>query len=135
MDKNINKNTRAILWNIKIRWIARFLGTTCAVYAVFSTVAGLIRIGNLTAWDFLAYGSTAFFIIFVVGVIVAWFREKIGGIILVANAVAASIFGIIFGIRTDSDLSMLIFFAVCFLIIGIVFLVYWWKSRNLSASQ
>ena len=38
------------------------------------------------AWDFTAYGYFAFFIIFSIGVIIAWFKEKIGGIILVVSA-------------------------------------------------
>ena len=130
MDKNINKNTRAI------RWIARILGTILAVYWVFSTVASLIQnFGNFMAWDFIFYGSYAFIIICAVGVIVAWFKEKIGGIILVASAVAVIIFSIIFGLNPASEVLMLIgSVGLPFLIIGILFLVYWWKSRKLSAS-
>lgn len=127
----MDKNTRAI------RWIARILGTILAVYWVFATVVGLIIIGNLMAWDFIAYGSYAFIIIFVVGVIVAWFKEKIGGIILVVCAVAGSIFSIIAGLNNPNFdfMDFIILAGLPFLIIGILFLVYWWKSRNLSASQ
>lgn len=132
MNKTINKNTRTI------RWIARILGTILAVYLVFTTVGGfIINFGNLTASELIAaYGSTAFIAVFVAGVIVAWFREKIGGIILVVSAVAVSIFSIIYGLAPNSDLLMLILIAgLPFLIIGILFLVYWWKSRKLSTSQ
>lgn len=129
MDKNIKKNTSVICW------IARILGTVLAVYLVFTTVAGLImNFGNL---DLIVYGSTAFIIIFVVGVIVAWFKEKIGGIILVTSAVAVSIFSIIAGLNNPNfDLmDLIILVGLPFLIIGILFLVSWWKSRKLSASQ
>ena len=123
MDKNINKNTRAI------RWIARMLGTVLAVYLVFTTVA------NFFIFNLGDYGISAFIIIFVVGVIVAWFREKIGGIILVVSAVAVSIFSIITGLNDpNSDLmDAIILMGLPFLIIGILFLVSWWKSRKLSA--
>ena len=128
MDKNINKSSRVILW------IARILGTILAVYWVFSTVVSLIQ--NFGLFDLIAYGSTAFIIICVVGVIVAWFKEKIGGIILVASAVAVIIFSIIFGLNPASEVLMLIgSVGLPFLVIGILFLVYWWKSRKLSASQ
>lgn len=126
MDKNINKNTRAI------HWIARILGTILAVYLVFTYVGGFIlNFDNLMASELIA-----FIAVFVAGVIVAWFKEKNGGIILVANAVAVSIFSIIFGLAPNSDLLMLIFIAgLPFLIIGILFLVSWWRSRKLNVSQ
>ena len=122
MDKNINKNTRAI------RWIARILGTILAVVLGYSLVVGLIM--NFGNPDLIVYGSAAFLIIIVVGVIVAWFKEKIGGIILVTSAVVAIISGIIAGlINPNFDVLTLIPFAIPLLIIGILFLVYWWKSE------
>ncbi|MCX6384149.1 MAG: hypothetical protein NTV16_06675 [Actinobacteria bacterium] len=113
MDKNIKKNTSVICW------IARILGTVLAVYLVFTTVAGLImNFGNL---DLIVYGSTAFIII----------------LILVTSAVAVSIFSIIAGLNNPNfDLmDLIILVGLPFLIIGILFLVSWWKSRKLSASQ
>ena len=125
MDKTISKSNRTI------RWIARILGTILAVYLVFTTVA------NFFIFNLGDYGITAFIIIFVVGVIVAWFREKIGGIILVVSAVAVSIFSIITGLNDpNSDLmDAIILMGLPFLIIGILFLVSWWKSRKLNVSQ
>ena len=125
MDKTISKSNRTI------RWIARILGTILAVYLVFTTVA------NFFIFNLGDYGITAFIIIFVVGVIVAWFREKIGRIILVVSAVAVSIFSIITGLNDpNSDLmDAIILMGLPFLIIGILFLVSWWKSRKLNASQ
>ena len=101
------------------------------MYLVFTTVA------NFFIFNLGDYGITAFIIIFVVGVIVAWFREKIGGIILVVSAVAVSIFSIITGLNDpNSDLmDTIILMGLPFLIIGILFLVSWWKSRKLNASQ
>jgi uncharacterized membrane protein HdeD (DUF308 family) len=89
------------------------------------------------AWDFIPYVYFAFFIILAIGVIIAWFKEKIGGIILIAGAVAGSIFSIIVGLNNpDFDLlDFMILAALPFIIIGILFLVYWWKSRKQSVSQ
>ena len=128
MDKNISKSTRTICW------IARILGSILAVYFVFTTVANLIM--DFKTWDFVAYIFFAFTIIFAIGVIIAWFKEKIGGIILVAFAMAGSIFSIIAGLNIpDFDMMDFIILAgIPFLIIGILFLVYWWKSRKLSIS-
>ena len=127
MDKDINKSSRVI------RWVARILGTILAVYLVLTTIANLIM--DFKAWDFIPYVYFAFFIVFAIGVIIAWFKEKIGGIILIAGAVAGSIFSIIVGLNPASEVLMLIgSVGLPFLIIGILFLVYWWKSRKLSAS-
>lgn len=129
MDKDINKSSRVI------RWVARILGTILAVYLVLTTIANLIM--DFKAWDFIPYVYFAFFIVFAIGVIIAWFKEKIGGIILIAGAMAGSIFSIIVGLnKPDFDLlDFIILAGLPFLIIGILFLVYWWKSRKLSASQ
>jgi len=128
MDKDINKSSRVI------RWVARILGTILAVYLVLTTIANLIM--DFKAWDFIPYVYFAFFIVFAIGVIIAWFKEKIGGIILIAGAVAGSIFSIIVGLnKPDFDLlDFIILAGLPFLIIGILFLVYWWKSRKLIVS-
>jgi len=74
INKTIRKNNQAI------RWIARILGTIFAAYLFMTNVAGfIINFGNLMASDLIAaYGSIVFIVIFVAGVVVAWFREKIG---------------------------------------------------------
>ena len=128
MDKNISKSARVI------RWIARIFGTLLAVYLIFTTVANLIM--DYKAWDFIPYVYFAFFIILAIGVIIAWFKEKIGGIILIAGAVAGSIFSIIVGLNNpDFDLlDFMILAALPFIIIGILFLVYWGKTRKQNVS-
>ena len=128
MDKNISKSARVV------RWIARISGAFLAVYLVFTTVANLIM--DFKSWDFIPYVYFVFFIIFAAGVIIAWFKEKIGGIILIAGAVAGSIFSIIVGLNNpDFDLlDFIILAALPFIIIGILFLVYCWKSRKLIIS-
>ena len=128
MDKDINKSSRVI------RWVARILGTILAVYLVLTTIANLIM--DFKAWDFIPYVYFAFFIVFAIGVIIAWFKEKIGGIILIAGVVAGSIFSIIVGLNnTDFDLlDFIILAGLPFLIVGILFLIYWWKSRKLIIS-
>ena len=128
MDKDINKSSRVI------RWVARILGTILAVYLVLTTIANLIM--DFKAWDFIPYVYFAFFIVFAIGVIIAWFKEKIGGIILIAGAVAGSIFSIVVGLKNpDFDLlDFIILAGLPFLIVGILFLVYWLKSKKQSIS-
>ena len=128
MDKNISKSARAICW------ISRILGTFLAVYLIFTTIANLII--DYKAWDFIPYVYFVFFIILAIGVTIAWFKEKIGGIILIAGAVAGSIFSIIVGLNNpDFDLlDFIILAALPFIIVGILFLIYWFKSRKLIVS-
>lgn len=128
MNKNISKSARVI------RWIARIFGTFFAAYLVFTTIANLIM--DYKAWDYIPYVYFTFFIVFAIGVVIAWFKEKIGGIILIAAAVIGSIFSIIVGLNNpDFDLlDFIILAALPFLILGILFLIYWWKSSKLSTS-
>lgn len=128
MNKNISKSARVI------RWIARIFGTFLAAYLVFTTIANLIM--DYKAWDYIPYVYFTFFIVFAIGVVIAWFKEKIGGIILIAAAVIGSIFSIIVGLNNpDFDLlDFIILAALPFLILGILFLIYWWKSSKLSSS-
>ena len=122
--KNINKSARAI------RWIARILGTILAVYLIFTTVANLII--DYKAWNFIPYVYFAFFIILAIGVIIAWFKEKIGGIMLIAGAVAGCIFSIIVSLNNPEFdlLDFIILAGLSFLIVGILFLVYWIRSKK-----
>jgi len=128
LNKNISKSARVI------RWIARIFGTFLAAYLVFTTIANLIM--DYKAWDYIPYVYFTFFIVFAIGVVIAWFKEKIGGIILIAAAVIGSIFSIIVGLNNpDFDLlDFIILAALPFLILGILFLIYWWKSSKLSSS-
>jgi peptidoglycan/LPS O-acetylase OafA/YrhL len=111
------------------------LGTVLAIYLVFTTVANLIV--DYESWDFIPYVYFAFFIVFAIGVIIAWFKEKTGGIILIAGAVVGSIFSIIVGLNKPNFdlLDFIILAALPFLIVGILFLVYRWKSKKQSISQ
>ena len=129
MDNGINKSSRVI------RWVARILGSILAVYFVFTTVANLIM--DFKTWDFAAYIFFAFTIIFAVGVIIAWFKEKIGGIILITGAVAGNIFSIVVGLNNPNFdlLDFIILAGLPFLIAGILFLVYWRKSKKLNTSK
>lgn len=113
-----------------IRLAARIIGIILAVYFTFTTAANFIM--GFGAWDKSAYIASAFILIFVAGVVTAWFREKIGGIMLVANAAASSIFSVIAGLVTEGfDLmDMIILAALPFLATGILFLVYCRKSSK-----
>ncbi len=124
MDNKISKSARVICW------IARIFGTFLALYLTFTTVANLIM--DYKNWDFIPYIYFVFFIVFTIGVIIAWFKEKIGGIILISGAVAGSIFSIIAGLNNpDFDLlDFIILAGLPFLIVGILFLVYWWNARK-----
>jgi len=74
----------------RIRWIARGLGSLAAAYSLFMGIGyGISEPGPLTGESAM---MTVLIATSVVGVIVAWRREGIGGTILVVNAIAYGIF-------------------------------------------
>jgi len=65
----------------------------------------------------------------VIGVIIAWFREGIGGFITLIGAVALSIFAYISA--GHNKIFAMLTSGIPFLIAGILFLISWWRRKSL----
>ena len=107
-----------------IRWTARGIGAFVAGYCLLmGVVYGISEPGPETWEDWVMAGLI---ITSVLGVLIAWRRERIGGTILVICAVAHSTFAYI-AAGHNKGFAMLISGGP-FLLIGALFLTSWHKS-------
>jgi len=108
----------------RIRWTARVLGSLAAAYSLLMGVGyGITEPGPLT-------GESAMMAMLittsVVGVIVAWWREGVGGTILVVDAIAYGIFAY-FAAGRNKGFAVSIT-AGPWLLIGSLFIASWRRS-------
>lgn len=109
-----------------LRWLARGLGTLMASLWLFIVVMSIF-----TESTELDTESTIMAILIcssIFGVLVAWFRELEGGIILLIVAIAHSTFAFIVAGR-NKGLAMLISGGP-FFVIGSLFIATWWRSKR-----
>ncbi len=121
-----NTGDRAAKW---MRWIARGIGSLVVAFWLFMGIGyGIVESGPWTLEDTIMTGLV---ITSVLGVLIAWWREGIGGIILVVCAVAHSTFAYIVA-GHNKGFAMLISGGP-FLLIGILFLASGWRSRRTTS--
>ena len=78
----------------KTGWAARVLGTLLAVIWLFVMISeSIMEAGEPLIWQSYVMGSAT--IILVAGVILGWFREKAGGILLITAGLAFAIWSFI----------------------------------------
>jgi hypothetical protein len=120
--------------SVKIfRWLARGIGTLMASLWLFIVVMSILT--ESTALDTESTIMAVLIFSSIFGVLVAWFRELEGGIILLIVAIAHSTFAFIVAGR-NKGLAMLISGGP-FLVIGSLFIATWWRSKrsNLAAND
>lgn len=119
---------QAALW---LRWIARGLGALVASFWVFIGALQAIAGSDPSA------AESAVLVTLIVGaalaVAAAWWREEIGGILLIAVGAAHSVFAFVAAGHNE-------FFAVAitgvpFLLVGTPFLASWSLSRRTEAAH
>jgi len=109
-----------------IRWIARGAGS---LVAAFWLLMG-IGYGTLDppSWTLEDVVMTVLIISSALGILIAWWREGIGGVVVLVCAVAHSTFALI-AAGHNKGLALLVSGGP-FFIIGALFLVAWWRSRG-----
>ena len=111
-------------WLKIIRWIARIASSLLAVFFLLSSIGGFISEPEpLTLEGGMIAG---FAIILTVAVIIAWFREGVGGVTLVIISLVFAVFVYITAGTNKVMASMTI--SSPFLISGVLFLIYRYKS-------
>ena len=122
-------SNRKVKW---MRWVARIIGIIVAGFWVLSLIASSIaEFGTPIILEGIILGVLV--AINTAGVIIAWRREKVGGIIIVASAVMLSIFAYISA--GHNKIFAVLFSGFPFLISGIIFLVSWWMSIKFYSSK
>ncbi len=112
----------------KIRWAARVIGITAGAYWVIGLIVGSIaEFGTPVPIEgFILAGLIT---INAAGVIIAWWKEKIGGIIIVAAAASLCTFSYIEA--GHNKILAMLFSGFPFLVSGILFLISWWISKKI----
>jgi hypothetical protein len=113
-----------------LRWLARGIGTLIASFWLFIVVVSIFT--ESTDMDTESAIMTILIFSSIIGVIVAWFRELEGGVILLVVAIAHSINALIVAGRNKG--FALLVSGGPFFIIGSLFIATWWRSRELSSS-
>ena len=109
----------------RMRWIARGIGSLVVALWLFMGIAyGIVESHPWTLEDAIMAGLT---ITSTLGVLIAWWREGIGGTVLVVCAIAHSTFAYIVA-GHNKGFAMLVSGGP-FLLVGFLFLASWWRSR------
>ncbi len=119
------KDSRTYDWITNwIRWLARGIGSFLAL--------SFLYLGITTGPSPPSLEELAVVFTLVLGVLIAWRREGLGGLILVLAAVV--LFLIMSVVVTtkypDQWPTLLLLFVVPYLVPGILFLICWWRSRK-----
>jgi ABC-type proline/glycine betaine transport system permease subunit len=114
-------NDRITTW---IRWLARGTGSLFAIAYLYLGITTGPAPPSLT--------EVAVVLTLVLGVLIAWWREGLGGLIL---ALAAVVLFLIVGFVVaaeypDQRSTLLQVFVVPYLVPGILFLICWYRSRK-----
>ena len=114
-----------------IRWFTRILGALLVLFVLMSAVWGLLGpppevASKISDRDMpLMIGM----IIMLVGIIIAWFREGIGGLLIVGGFIFFVVVELITGNKFDA------WFFLVFPALGLLHLFCWWQSRKLSPAE
>ncbi|MBA7634240.1 MAG: hypothetical protein KAV97_03135 [Actinomycetia bacterium] len=128
--KNIDKTTKII------HWTARILGSISGAFWVLALTLSTImesRLGVEPTPEAKLEGTIlgCLVAVVVIGVIIAWFREGIGGLIVVIGGIVLSIFAYI--TAGHNKVLAMASSGIPFLIAGILFLIYWRRTRKLKS--
>ena len=111
-----------------IRWIARGIGSFVAAYWLFMGIG--YGIAEAKPWPPESLIMAALISTSVLGVVVAWLREGVGGLFLVIVAAAHSAFAYV-AAGHNQGFAVLISGGP-FLLVGSLFVVVWHRSRMLE---
>ncbi len=114
-------NDRLTMW---VRWLARGTGSFFA--------ASFLYLGITTGPSPPSLAEAGVVLVLLLGVLIAWWREGLGGLILVLAAVVSFlIFGfVIVAEFPDQRSNLLLLFVVPYLVPGILFLICWLRARK-----
>jgi hypothetical protein len=107
-----------------IRWLARGIGTVMAVTYLY--------LGITTGPSLPSIEEIAVVLTLVLGVLIAWRREGLGGLILTIAAVVSFLIMVFVTVPEypDQRSTLLQLFVLPYLLPGILFLICWWRSRK-----
>lgn len=107
-----------------IRWFTRVVGSLLVLFVLFMFIGYAIWPQGTGEVKLTAIPLFVGMGLMVGGIIAAWFREGLGGLLTVGG------FILFLGVELVSGRGFDALFLVNFPIIGMLFLFCWWQSRN-----
>ena len=114
-----------------VRWIARITGSLVAAFWLFIGIVS--GIGEPAPWPLESAILAALIIVSALGVLIAWWREGLGGLVIIGCAVANSVFAF-FAAGHSRGMAILIAGGP-WLVVGSLFLASWHRSRRSADPQ
>jgi hypothetical protein len=111
----------------RLRRTARIIGTLLAGFWLFAGIASGIAEAAPWPLPWESMAMAALMIVSAAGVLIAWWREGIGGAVLVTVGVAHCVNALIQAGR--NRLLAVLISGVPFIVVGILFLVSWSRSK------
>ena len=111
-------------------WLARGIGS--AVAGLWLLIGVLHGIGGSDPWTWESTVITVLVAALTLGVLIGWWKEAIGGVVLVTVAMVFSAFAWVTA-GHNKGFAMLVSGGP-FLVAGTLFLVSWWRTQKLAAS-
>ena len=121
-------------WTTTMRWIARILALIgIGLFALFVVQGGVDVLGSISWVDPQGVPLLAALLVALVGALVAWRWELVGGMLTMVGALA--IIGLVcLGSGADMFLCSL-FFTLPLLLSGALYLVCCWRTRGLAVAR
>ena len=114
-----------------IRNVARGISSVVAGFILLFAVGQWIQelsAGRLTQeWRLSTTGMAVYCLLIAVGSVIGWWRENIGGTILIISGLGMLL--AIFIFLAPQDYWMSLIFSLPFLLSGILYLIYWKRSK------
>lgn len=109
-----------------IRWFARILGALLVLFFVSSVIQGMVDppvsgTGKMTSQELILMAGM---IAMVLGIIIAWFREGLGGLLVVGGFIYFVAVELIQRKQFDA------WFLLAFLAVGVLHLICWQLSKQ-----
>jgi hypothetical protein len=133
--KNMTNKTSDNTNLLTIRWIARIIGTLFALFCILYLSSDLAEVLRPTQgippqpWDFFKIALAISFLSSIAGLILAFWKEGIGGLIAFAG-MALSL--VLMKFNPDANFNFTIFIL---LIPSLLYLLYWFLARKSSVKQ
>lgn len=114
-----------------LRWIARIIGSISVAFFLLMGIGEAVCGSDPWTWESLMVVSFA--IILTAGVLISWWKERIGGVILICAAVAFAVFIFFSAGRNKVLASTLI--SLPFLVSGVVFFIVGHNKSKVSTDE
>ncbi len=112
-----------------ISWFARILGSIIVLFVLFMFIAYAVNPQGSGKMNVNVIPLMIGMIAMMVGLVVAWFRELIGGLLTIGGFIFFLV------IEMTSSQGFDAWFLVIFPIIALLHLFCWWKKRLLSSTE